>query len=174
MANFVNITDGLDGLAAGLAVILALALAAAAIILGDALPYPNFALLYCSLAGAALGFLWFNVNPAEVFMGDAGSLAIGALIAVLAIVMELEMVTVVAGMIFIADGMSSALQWAVFKYTRIRTGTGKRLWRMSPIHHHYELCGVPEPLIVARFWILGLLCAAWALMIAVARAWLGR
>lgn len=163
MANFVNITDGLDGLAAGLTVILTLTLAAAAGIAGAGQAYPQLVLLLCPLAGAALAFLWFNFNPAKVFMGDTGSLAIGAAIPALAIVMKLEILMIVAGMVFILEGLSSALQWAVFKYTRVRTGAGKRVFKMSPLHHHFELSGWAEQSVVVRFWIAGVLFAAYAL-----------
>lgn len=148
MANFINITDGLDGLAAGLTVILALCLFTLAI-------ETSTGMLLFALAGACAAFLWFNFNPAKVFMGDTGSLAIGALIPAVAIVTKMEIPMMIAGMVFILDGLSSAIQWAVFKYTRIRTGTGKRVFKMSPIHHHFELSGWPEQLVVVRFWIVG-------------------
>lgn len=162
MANFVNITDGLDGLAAGLTVILALALS---LIPGAfSLENMSFSLMFIALAGACAAFLWFNFNPAKVFMGDTGSLAIGAAIPALAIIAKLEIPMIIAGMVFILDGLSSAVQWAVFKYTRITTGTGVRVFKMSPIHHHFELAGWPEQLVVIRFWILGGLFAALAVL----------
>lgn len=156
MANFVNITDGLDGLASGLTVILAFALAMFA---------GPFSMLLTALAGACLAFLWFNYNPAKIFMGDTGSLAIGAMIPAVAIVAKAEIFMIIAAMVFILDGLSSALQWAVFKYTRIRTGTGKRIFKMSPVHHHFELSGIPEQLVVVRFWIAGVLFALLAILI---------
>jgi phospho-N-acetylmuramoyl-pentapeptide-transferase len=158
MANFVNITDGLDGLAAGLAAILATALFFA--VETKAIVYPW---MFPALAGACLGFLWYNFNPAKVFMGDTGSLAIGVAIPAIAIVTKTEVVMIIAGMVFILDGFSSALQWAVFKYTRIRTGTGRRIFKMSPVHHHFELSGWPEQNVVIKFWITGVLFAALAL-----------
>lgn len=165
MANFVNITDGLDGLAAGLTVPLALVLALTPGLIGAVGSTPAFSYLLFALAGACLGFLWYNYNPAKVFMGDTGSLAIGAMIPALAIVMKLEVVMIIAGMVFILDGLSSALQWAVFKYTRIRTGTGRRIFKMSPVHHHFELSGWAEQLVVVRFWIVGAVFALLALLI---------
>jgi len=165
VANFINITDGLDGLAAGLVVILALGLAAVPMLGLDVGESCAYCLLLVSLAGACAAFLWFNFNPAKVFMGDTGSLAIGAAIPALAVVMKLEIPMIIAGMVFILDGLSSALQWAVFKYTRIRTGTGRRVFKMSPIHHHFELSGWPEQLVVVRFWIVGGVFGMFALLV---------
>lgn len=165
MANFVNITDGLDGLAAGLTIPLAFTLILVSGFGGNIHNNPAFSYMLFALAGACTAFLWFNCNPAKVFMGDTGSLAIGAMISALAIVMKLEIVMIIAGMVFILDGLSSALQWAVFKYTRIRTGTGRRIFKMSPVHHHFELSGWPEQLVVVRFWIVGVLFALLALLI---------
>ncbi|MBI2842808.1 MAG: phospho-N-acetylmuramoyl-pentapeptide-transferase [Armatimonadetes bacterium] len=165
MANFINITDGLDGLAAGLAAILAVSLAVMPGFLGTAQTYSGFSVLLLGLAGACAAFLWFNFNPAKIFMGDTGSLAIGTLIPAAAIVMKLEIAVIIAGIVFILDGLSSAVQWAFFKYTRIRTGTGRRVFKMSPVHHHFELSGWPEQLVVVRFWIAGVLFAAIALFL---------
>ncbi len=167
MANFVNITDGLDGLAAGLAAILAMALVLFALF-QESLLFSGVAL---ALFGACVGFLWFNCNPARIFMGDTGSLAVGALIPSVAIVCKVELLVIIAGLVFILDGLSSALQWAVFKYTRITTGEGKRVFRMSPVHHHFELCGVPEQQVVVRFWIVGVLCAFLAFTVLVVFNW---
>lgn len=163
MANFINITDGLDGLAAGLTIILAGALSAIAVLTASVHVPDPFTVLLLALAGACAAFLWFNFNPAKIFMGDTGSLAIGALIPAIAILAKLEVVMIMAGMVFILDGLSSALQWAVFKYTRITTGTGKRVFKMSPVHHHFELSGWSEQLVVVRFWIVGGICALVAL-----------
>ena len=165
MANFVNITDGLDGLAAGLTVILVVVLAGTILLHYTALSAYVYCLVLSALAGACVAFLWFNFNPAKIFMGDTGSLAIGALIPAVAIVMKLEIFMIIAGMVFILDGLSSALQWAVFKYTRITTGTGRRVFRMSPIHHHFELSGWPEQLVVVRFWIAGIVFGLIALLL---------
>jgi len=165
MANFVNITDGLDGLAAGLTIPLALALIFISGFAGNIYGIPAFSYMLFALIGACTAFLWFNYNPAKVFMGDTGSLAIGSMVSALAIAMKLEIVMIIAGMVFILDGLSSALQWAVFKYTRIRTGTGRRIFKMSPVHHHFELSGWPEQLVVVRFWIVGALFSLLALLI---------
>jgi phospho-N-acetylmuramoyl-pentapeptide-transferase len=165
MANFINITDGLDGLAAGLIIILALTLAASPFLFG--MVSNDYSIVLLTLAGACAAFLWFNFNPAKVFMGDTGSLAIGALIPALALVMKMEVFMVIAGMVFILDGLSSAVQWAVFKYTRIRTGTGRRVFKMSPIHHHFELSGIPEQSVVVRFWIVGGLFGLLAILLAI-------
>jgi len=169
MANFINITDGLDGLAAGLTIILAAALVgiAGTVEMGGIrypVNHPWLALVLLAFGGACAAFLWYNFNPARVFMGDTGSLAIGAAIPAVAIVTKLEIPAIIAGMVFILDGLSSALQWAVFKYTRIKTGTGRRVFKMSPIHHHFELSGWPEQLVVVRFWVLGALFALAALL----------
>jgi phospho-N-acetylmuramoyl-pentapeptide-transferase len=150
MANFINITDGLDGLAAGLMIPLALSM-----IIACASPNNETSMmLLLATIGASLGFLWFNFSPAKVFMGDTGALALGALIPAVAIITKCEVIMVVAGMVFVLDGLSTVLQWAVFKFTRITTGTGKRVFKMSPFHHHLELSGWAEQLIVVRFWII--------------------
>lgn len=167
MANFINITDGLDGLAAGLTVILASTLAIVPLLTSSSQATNPFSLLLLGLAGACVAFLWFNFSPAKVFMGDTGSLAIGVLIPAAAIVMKLEVLMVIAGLVFILDGLSSALQWAVFKYTRITTGTGKRVFKMSPVHHHFELSGWAEQQVVVRFWIVGIVCAMLALALTI-------
>lgn len=161
MANFVNITDGLDGLVAGLTAIAAAALGfifwlyphGAAV--GAGLLHP----LLMSIAGACLAFLWFNANPARVFMGDTGALALGVGIPAIAVLAHREILVIVVGLVFILDGLSSALQWAVFKYTRVTTGTGRRIFKKSPVHHHFELSGWPEQKVVVRFWILGAIAA---------------
>ncbi len=157
LANFVNITDGLDGLVSGLTVF---ACAPSALMYFGVGAYPLFA----SLGAASLAFLWFNTNPAKVFMGDTGSLAIGAALAGSAIVYNAEALVIIACAVFILDGLTSAIQWGVFKFTRIRTGTGRRVFKKSPIHHHFELCGWPEQTVVVRFWIMGIAAATAALI----------
>lgn len=160
MANFVNITDGLDGLAAGL---VAIACAAFGFIIqwhGAAPETIEAGVLLWAAAGACLAFLWFNCNPAAVFMGDTGSLALGALLPVVAILAHREVLMLVVGAVFVVEGASTMLQWAVFKFTRITTGTGRRVFRKSPVHHHFELCGWREQKVVARFWVAGVLAAA--------------
>lgn len=162
--NAVNLTDGLDGLAIGLSGIAAGAFAAFAYVIGRAdwssylqilyLPGSGELAVYCAaLFGAALGFLWFNANPAQVFMGDTGSLAIGGAFGTLAILLKIELVLVLIGGVFALETLSVIIQVASFKLR------GKRVFMMSPLHHHFELKGWAEQQIVLRFYILGILCA---------------
>lgn len=164
-SNSVNLTDGLDGLAAGLVAISATVWAAISYISGriDFSDYLNIIYLpsageltvYCAaLGGAALGFLWFNAHPAQVFMGDTGSLALGSALGMLAILLKKEILLIIIGGVFVAETLSVILQVWYFK----RTG-GKRIFRMAPIHHHFELKGWSEPQVVVRFWIIGILLA---------------
>ena len=171
MANFVNITDGLDGLVSGLAIIAAIGLVCIFRLEFYVKVDDGSSLLLSALAGACLAFLWFNTNPAKVFMGDTGSLAIGSLLPTIAIVTHREVLLIIVGMVFILDGLSSALQWAVFKYTRITTGTGRRVFKKSPVHHHFELCGIPEQAVVVRFWIAGVIAALIGIWGASVRWW---
>jgi len=110
-----------------------------------------------------VGFLWFNAHPAQVFMGDTGSLALGGAIGVMAILLKAEFLLVIAGGVFVMEGVSVMLQTSYFKYTARRFGEGRRIFRMAPIHHHFEKLGWPESKVVVRFWILGIMCAALAL-----------
>lgn len=142
--NAVNLTDGLDGLAAGLAAICSLSLLALAP--GAAGPSG----LLVGLLGACLGFLWFNVHPARIFMGDTGSLFLGALLAAFSCASGLEFHLFIAGLVFVAEALSVILQVLYFKATG-----GRRIFKMAPLHHHFELSGWPEPQIVARFWLAG-------------------
>lgn len=153
--NFVNLTDGLDGLLSGLTVILAG-------ILGFALNMPILVIL----AGACLAFLTVNSNPAKIFMGDTASLFIGSGLMGFAIIAGYEIVVLIAGMLFLVEGFSVMIQWAYFKYTRIRFGEGKRIFKKAPIHHHFEMCGYPEQKIVVSFWIIGLIFALIAVLYA--------
>jgi phospho-N-acetylmuramoyl-pentapeptide-transferase len=175
MANFVNITDGLDGLVAGLTAIAASAFGVCIVMVMTGGFHSDADLsLYAMLpaiAGACVAFLWFNTNPAKVFMGDTGSLALGVGLPAIAILAHREVLLIVVGSVFILDGLSSALQWAVFKYTRVTTGTGRRVFKKSPIHHHFELSGWPEQTIVVRFWILGAVAAVVGFAGAVWRVW---
>lgn len=173
MANFVNITDGLDGLVSGLT-----AIAAAAFILVIMLVPPHAGFesstlmaLLMAITGACVAFLWFNANPARVFMGDTGSLALGVALPAIAILTHREILLIIVGLVFIMDGLSTAIQWAVFKYTRITTGTGRRVFKKSPIHHHFELSGWPEQTVVVRFWIMGIIAAVIAFTGAAWRLW---
>ena len=162
MSNAVNLTDGLDGLAIMPAVFVTAALGIFAYASGNsvyaeylaipAVPRAGELLIFCSaLVGAGLGFLWFNAYPAQVFMGDVGALAIGAAIGVIAVIVRQELVTLVMGGVFVLETASVILQVASFKLT------GRRVFRMAPIHHHFELKGWAEPKVIVRFWIISLL-----------------
>jgi phospho-N-acetylmuramoyl-pentapeptide-transferase len=162
MSNAVNLTDGLDGLAIMPAVLVMSALGVFAYASGNAVfaeylaipavPGAGELLIFCAaLGGAGLGFLWFNAYPAEVFMGDVGALAIGAAIGVIAVIVRQELVVLVMGGIFVVETASVMLQVASFKLT------GRRIFRMAPIHHHFELKGWAEPKVIVRFWIISLL-----------------
>jgi phospho-N-acetylmuramoyl-pentapeptide-transferase len=168
MSNAVNLTDGLDGLAIMPAALVAAALGIFAYASGNAvyahyLQIPEIRgagelLIFCAaLAGAGLGFLWFNSYPAQVFMGDVGALAIGGAIGVIAVIVRQEVVTLVMGGVFVLETASVILQVASFKLT------GKRLFRMAPIHHHFELKGWAEPKVIVRFWIISLLLVLFGL-----------
>lgn len=173
-SNAVNLTDGIDGLAAGLVAISAATLGIFAYIAGrtDTSTYLGFfylpgagelTIFAVALAGAAIGFLWFNAHPAEVFMGDTGSLALGGALGVMAILLKAEFLLAIVGGVFVMETLSVALQVGWFKYTRRRFGEGRRIFRMAPIHHHFEQLGWPETKVVIRFWILGVLFAMLAI-----------
>ena len=177
-SNAVNLTDGLAGLAAGLAMIAAGTFAVFAYVIGrvDTSAYLNIFYLvnageltiFCTaLAGACLGFLWFNSYPAEVFMGDTGSLAVGGALGTVAILLKSEFLLLIVGGVFVAETVSVILQTGVFKYRKRRYGAEyareHRVFRMAPLHHHFEKSGWAEPLIVTRFYILGIFCALLAL-----------
>jgi phospho-N-acetylmuramoyl-pentapeptide-transferase len=153
MSNAVNLTDGLDGLASGVLVFsfVAYLLIALVEVPGLKLSQPNLAVFCALLIGALLGFLWFNVHPAQIFMGDAGSLALGATLAVVATITGQLLLLVIIGIIFVAETVSVVLQVASYK-TR-----GKRIFRMAPLHHHFELLGWAEEKITLRFWIVAAL-----------------
>ena len=161
MANFVNITDGLDGLVSGLTAIAATAFIMVVLLIPPHRGVDSATLisLLAAVAGACVAFLWFNTNPAKVFMGDTGALAIGVALPAVAVVTHREVLMIVIGLVFVLDGFSTMIQWAVFKFTRITTGTGRRVFKKSPIHHHFELSGWPEQTVVVRFWIAGVLAA---------------
>jgi len=173
-SNAVNLTDGLDGLAAGLTAICAATLGVFAYIAGrtDWSSYLGFfylegagelAIFAVALAGAAIGFLWFNSHPAEVFMGDTGSLALGGALGVMAILLKAEFLLVIVGGVFVIETLSVIVQRGWFKYTKRRFGEGRRVFRMAPIHHHFEQLGWAESKVVIRFWIVGVLFAMLAL-----------
>ncbi len=169
-SNAVNLTDGLDGLAAGLTAIAVGTFGIFAYLFGrvDTSSYLNLfylpgsgelAIFAAALAGAAIGFLWFNAHPAEVFMGDTGSLAMGGAIGVMAILVKAEFLLVIVGGVFVIETLSVMLQTGWFRYTARRFGAGRRVFRMAPIHHHFEKLGWPESKVVIRFWIVGVLFA---------------
>jgi phospho-N-acetylmuramoyl-pentapeptide-transferase len=162
-SNAVNLTDGLDGLAIMPTVLVASALGVFAYASGNAvisrylgIPYiagvGELAIFCTAIAGAGLGFLWFNAYPAQVFMGDVGALALGAALGIVAVLVRQEIVLAIMGGIFVAETLSVAIQVLYFKWSG-----GKRVFRMAPLHHHYELKGWPEPKIIVRFWIITLI-----------------
>jgi len=144
MSNAVNLTDGLDGLAAGTVAIVTLAYAGIAFRL-DSLPT---ALLAAAIGGACIGFLWYNSYPADIFMGDTGSLGLGAGIAALAAITKTELLVLIIGGIYVIETLSVVLQVASFKLR------GKRIFKMAPIHHHFEMLGWSETKVMVRFWIV--------------------
>ena len=169
-SNAVNLTDGLDGLATGLVAIATLVFGAIAYATGrlDYSDYLNIIYLpgtgelfiFClALIGACIGFLWFNANPAKVFLGDTGSLAVGAALGTLAVLLKKEILLFMIGGVFVAESLSVMLQVYYFRYTKKKNGVGKRIFRMAPLHHHFELMGWPENHVVVRFWIIGILLA---------------
>ena len=170
-SNAVNLTDGLDGLAAGCMAIVGLVFLVLTLIISDA-TLATYLLfdpirqvgqmsVFCgAIVGACLGFLWFNCHPARVFMGDTGSLALGGLIGYVALVIRQELALVLVGGIFVAEAVSVMLQVGYFKYTRKRYGAGRRIFLMSPLHHHFQKKGWSETQVVVRFWLVGAMLAA--------------
>ena len=170
VSNGANLTDGMDGLAAGSVAIIALTLGVLAYVSGrvdftnylNIMYIPNSGELFVfstALVGACVGFLWFNSYPAQVFMGDTGSLALGGIIAVFALVIRKELLIPLLCGIFLIEVVSVILQVGYFKYTKRKYGEGKRILLMAPLHHHYQKQGIPEPKIVTRFWIVGIMLA---------------
>ena len=173
-SNAVNLTDGLDGLATGLLAIAFTVFGAIAYITGrvDFSSYLNILYLpgageltifTSAMAGACLGFLWFNSAPAQVFMGDVGSLSAGAALGTLAVLLKKELLLIIIGGVFVWEACSVLLQIGYFRWTRKKKGEGKRLFNMAPIHHHFELAGWPDTKVVVRFWIIGILLALFSL-----------
>ena len=173
-SNAVNLTDGLDGLAIGCTLIVGFVFLVFTYLAGNIkaaaylqIPYVAGAgelTVFCAaLLGAGLGFLWFNCHPAQVFMGDTGSLALGGAFGIVAVLIHQPFVLVIAGGVFVVEAVSVMLQTGWFKYTRIRTGTGRRVFLMAPLHHHFEKKGWHESQVVMRFFILCVLCAVVAL-----------
>ena len=175
-SNAVNLTDGMDGLASGCMIIISGFFLLIAWLVGVTdwsaffgLPLvtgaQEMAIICAAMMGSCLGFLWYNSHPAQVFMGDTGSLPLGGLLGFVAVVTRQEMLLVIAGGVFVIEAMSVLLQVGFYKYTKRLTGgiEGKRLFRCAPLHHHYHLGGLSETKVVARFWIAGIIFAALAL-----------
>ena len=170
VSNGANITDGLDGLATGTSAIIGITLAIFAYLSGNLVFSDYLNILYIpnsselvifisSFVGACIGFLWYNSYPAKVFMGDTGSLALGGIIAVFAIAIRKELLIPIFCGVFLIENLSVILQVSYFKFTKRKYGEGRRIFLMSPIHHHYQKKGIHEAKIVARFWIIGILLA---------------
>jgi len=170
VSNGANITDGIDGLAAGTSAIIALTLCIFAYVSGNAIFASYLNIMYipnsgelvifgAALMGACIGFLWYNSFPAQIFMGDTGSLTLGGLIAVMGLAVRKELLLPLLCGIFVIENLSVMLQVAYFKYTKKKYGEGRRIFKMSPLHHHYQKSGYHESKIVTRFWIVGILLA---------------
>lgn len=169
-SNGTNLTDGMDGLASGTSAIVGIAIGVMAWLSGDALDARYLNIMYIpgagevaiymsAFVGALIGFLWYNTFPAQVFMGDTGSLTIGGVIGVSAILVRKELLLPLLCGIFLVESASVLIQRYWFKYTRIKYGEGRRVFLMAPLHHHYQKKGIPEPRIVTRFWIIGIILA---------------
>ena len=172
--NAVNMTDGLDGLAIVPVMIAAASFVGISYLVGNAVfadylqlhPVPGtgeLCVFLAALVGAGLGFLWFNCHPAEVFMGDTGSLALGGVLGIMAVLIHQPFVLVIAGGVFVVEIISVLIQRNWFKFTRYKYGEGQRFFRMAPLHHHYQKLGAYESKIVTRFYIMCIVCAVLAL-----------
>ncbi len=170
-SNAVNLTDGLDGLSAGTLAFAALGLGVMSYLKGNfiAAEYLNLEYIYnageltvfiSALIGTLIGFLWFNSYPAQVFMGDTGSLTLGGILAVVSVLLKEQIFFMIIGMIFVAETMSVILQRSWFKWTKRKYGQGRRVFLCAPLHHHYELKGIHETKIVTRFYIIAILLVA--------------
>ena len=170
VSNGANLTDGLDGLATGVSAIIAGTLGILAYVSGNTIFADYLNILYlpntgelivfsACLIGACIGFLWYNAYPARVFMGDTGSLMLGGVIAALAIVIRKELLIPLLCGVFLVENLSVLLQVSYFRYTKRKTGEGKRIFKMAPLHHHYQMKGMHEAQIVTRFWIVTIMCA---------------
>ena len=175
ISNGANLTDGIDGLAAGSSAIIVITLAVFAWVSGniifadylDVMYIPNsgeMTVFILAFAGALIGFLWYNTYPAQVFMGDTGSLTIGGIIAVIAISIRKELLLPILAGVFVVENLSVILQVFWFKYTRKKFGEGRRIFKMAPLHHHYQKLSYHESKIVVRFWIVGILLAVFAIV----------
>ena len=171
VSNGANLTDGLDGLATGVSVPIVAVLGALAYLSGHIVYADYLNIMYipgsgelvvyaAALAGALVGFLWYNSYPAQIFMGDTGSLSIGGIVAVFALCIRKELLLPLLCGVFVVENLSSMVQVSYFKYTRRKYGEGRRLLLMAPLHHHYQKKGLYETKIVTRFWIISLLLAA--------------
>lgn len=174
VSNGANITDGIDGLAAGTSAIIGITIAIFAYISGNAIFSQYLNIMYipnsgelvifaAAFVGACVGFLWYNAYPAQVFMGDTGSLMLGGVIAVLALTLRKELLIPLMCGVFVVENASVIMQVGYFKYTKKKYGEGRRIFLMSPIHHHYQMKHIPEAKIVTRFWIIGILLAVMTL-----------
>lgn len=174
VSNGANITDGIDGLAAGTSAIIGLTIAIFAYLSGNAIFSQYLNIMYipgsgelvifaAAFIGACIGFLWYNAYPAQVFMGDTGSLMLGGVIAVLALTLRKELLIPIMCGVFVIENVSVILQVSYFKYTKKKYGEGRRIFLMSPLHHHYQKKNIPEAKIVTRFWIVGILLAVMTL-----------
>ncbi len=175
VSNGANLTDGLDGLATGSSAIVGATLGVLAYVSGNFIAADYLNIMYIpdsgelvifmsAFIGATIGFLWYNSYPAQVFMGDTGSLTIGGIIAVFAIIIRKELLIPVLCGVFLMESLSVLLQVTWFKYTKKRFGEGRRIYRMAPLHHHYQKKGFPEAKIVTRFWIVGILLAVFTIV----------
>ncbi|CAA0203958.1 phospho-N-acetylmuramoyl-pentapeptide-transferase [Tenacibaculum maritimum] len=175
ISNGANLTDGIDGLAAGTSAIMVMALAIFAWVSGNIIFADYLDVMYIpssgemtvfilAFAGALIGFLWYNTYPAQVFMGDTGSLTIGGIIAVIAIAIRKELLLPILAGVFVVENLSVMLQVSYFKYTKKKFGEGRRIFKMSPLHHHYQKLNYHESKIVTRFWIVGILLAVFAIV----------
>ncbi|MFK8059583.1 MAG: phospho-N-acetylmuramoyl-pentapeptide-transferase [Polaribacter sp.] len=175
ISNGANLTDGIDGLAAGTSAIIVITLAAFAWVSGniifanylDVMYIPNsgeMTVFILAFAGALIGFLWYNTFPAQVFMGDTGSLTIGGIIAVIAIAIRKELLLPILAGVFVIENLSVIMQVSWFKYTKKKFGAGRRIFKMAPLHHHYQKLNYHESKIVVRFWIVGILLAVFTIV----------
>ena len=175
VSNAANLTDGLDGLATGVSAIIGGTLGVLAYVSGNLffadylnilyIPFSSEIVIFSAcFIGACVGFLWFNAYPARIFMGDTGSLTLGGIIAAMAILIRKELLIPVLCGIFLMENLSVVLQVSYFKYTRRKYGEGRRIFKMSPLHHHYQKNGIHESKIVTRFWIVGILLAVMTIL----------
>jgi phospho-N-acetylmuramoyl-pentapeptide-transferase len=170
VSNGANLTDGLDGLSTGVSAIIGITLGILTYLSGhtefasylNIMYIPNseeLVIFICAFVGALIGFLWYNAYPAQVFMGDTGSLMIGGIIAVISIIIRKELLLPILCGVFFVESLSVIIQTSYFKYTKKKYGEGRRVFLMAPIHHHFQKKNIPESKIVARFWIVSILLA---------------